>query len=139
MRKDGELHADEDRQHKEDLETRNEADSAVYRTEKLLKDNHDKLSDANRRKIETAVAAVTAALKGSDVAAIKTASATLNETWQAVSTELYKTASEQTRADHGPGGGQPGPQPETGGAPQDSKTDEPPIIDAEIVDEKKAA
>ena len=139
MRKDGELHADEDRQHKEELETRNEADSAVYRTEKLLKDNQEKLSDANRRKIETAVAAVKEALKGSDLATIKTASGTLNDTWQTVSTELYKTASEKASADHSQASGQPGPQAEAGGAPHDSKTDEAPIIDAEIVDEKKAA
>jgi len=39
MRKDGELHAEEDRKSKEELETRNEADNAVYRTEKLLKEN----------------------------------------------------------------------------------------------------
>ena len=139
MRKDGELHADEDRQHKEKLEMRNEADSAVYRTEKLLKDNQEKLSDANRRKIETAVAAVKEALKGSDLATIKTASGTLNDTWQTVSTELYKTASEKASADHSQASGQPGPQAEAGGAPHDSKTDEAPIIDAEIVDEKKAA
>ena len=139
LRKDGELHADEDRQHKEELETRHEADSAVYRTEKLLKENLEKLSDANRRKIEAALAAVKEALKGSDIAAIKTASGTLNDTWQMVSTDLYQTASEKAGADHGHAGGQPGPQSEPGGAPPDSKPDEAPIIDAEIVDEKKAA
>ena len=139
MRKDGELHADEDRQHKEELETRNEADSAVYRTEKLLKDNQEKLSDANRRKIETAVTAVKEALKGSDIATIKTASGTLNDTWQTVSTELYKAASAKASTDHGQAGGQPGSQSEAGGAPPDSTTDKAPIIDAEIVDEKKAA
>ncbi len=53
MRKDGELHAEEDRQRKEEIETRNEADSAVYRSEKMLKDNKDKISDGDRTKIET--------------------------------------------------------------------------------------
>jgi molecular chaperone DnaK len=138
MRKDGELHAEEDRIRKEELETRYEADSAVYRTEKLLKDNQEKISDANRRKIESVLAEVKEALKSSHTAAIKTASEKLNETWQAVSTDLYRAASEKARAGQGPAGSQPGTQPEPGGVAEGSKTDEAPIIDAEIVDEKKA-
>ena len=74
MRKDGELHAEEDRKHKEELETRNEADSAVYRTERLLKDNQEKISGANRSKVESVLNEVKEALKGSDAAAIKAAS-----------------------------------------------------------------
>jgi molecular chaperone DnaK len=139
MRKDGELHAEEDRLHKEELETRNEADSAVYRTEKLLKDNQGTISDANRSKIESVLNEVTESLKGSHSAAIKTATAKLNDTWQAVSTELYRAASEKASAGQGPAGAQSATQPEAGGAPGDNKTNESPIIDAEIVDEKKAA
>jgi molecular chaperone DnaK len=138
MRRDGELHADEDRKHKEELETRNEADNAVYRTEKMLKDNVDKLSADNKGKLETAAKAVKEALKGTDVADIKTASERLNETWQAVSTELYKAAAEKNRASRGPGGGQPGNQPEAEHN-HDNKQDEEPVIDAEVVDEKQPA
>src|SRR6201990_1103983 len=47
MRKDGELHAEEDRKRKDEIETRNDADNAVYRTEKMLKDNKDKISDSD--------------------------------------------------------------------------------------------
>jgi molecular chaperone DnaK len=107
MRKDGELHAEEDRKRKEELETRNEADSAVYRTEKLLKDNQEKISGASRSKIESVLNEVKEALKGSHTAAIKTASEKLNETWQAVSTELYRAASEKARAGQGPAGANP--------------------------------
>jgi len=139
MRKDGELHAEEDRKSKEDLETRNEADNAAYRTERLLKDNQQRLSDANRSKIESVLSEVKETLKGSDAGAIKTASEKLNEAWQAVSAELYKAAAEKARAGQGPAGGQSGTQPETGGAPEGSKQDEGPIIDAEVVDERKAA
>ena len=124
---------------KEELETRNEADNAVYRTERLLKDNQEKISGANRSKVESVLNEVKEALKGSDAAAIKTASEKLNETWQAVSAELYKAASEKARAGQGPAGGQSGTQPEAGGAPEGSKKDENPIIDAEVVEEKKAA
>ena len=140
MRKDGELHAEEDRQRKEELETRNEAENAVYRTEKLLKDNHDTISDANRGKIESALNDVKEALKGSQAVAIKTASEKLNETWQAVSAELYRAASEKTRAGQGGAGSRSATPPENGGAPADAKKDEGPIIvDAEVVDEKKTA
>ena len=113
MRKDGELHADEDRKNKEELETRNEADSAVYRTEKMMKDNADKISADNKGKLETAANEVKEALKGTDTAAIKTASEKLNETWQAVSTELYKAA-DKGRSGKGPGGDQSGNQPGSG-------------------------
>jgi molecular chaperone DnaK len=139
MRKDGELHADEDRKNKEELETRNEADSAVYRTEKMMKDNADKISADDKGKLETAANAVKDALKGTDVAAIKTASEKLNETWQAVSTELYKAAAEKNRAGKGPGGDQSGKPPEAEHNHDDSKKDEEPVIDAEVVDEHQPA
>ena len=139
MRKDGELHAEEDRKSKEDLETRNEADSAVYRTERLLKDNQEKMSGDNRSKVESALNEVKEALKGSDVAAMKTASEKLNEVWQAVSAELYKAASEKAHAGKGSATGQSRTQPEAEGSTEGGKQDEGPIIDAEVVEEKKAA
>jgi len=139
MRKDGELHADEDRKNKEELETRNEADSAVYRTEKMMKENADKISADDKGKLETAANAVKAALKGTDATAIKAASEKLNETWQAVSTELYKAAADKTRAGKGPSGGQSGNQPGADHNHDDSKKDEEPVIDAEVVDEHQPA
>ncbi|MEW6161650.1 MAG: molecular chaperone DnaK, partial [Verrucomicrobiota bacterium] len=90
MRKDAEAHAEEDRQRREEIEARNEADNAVYRSEKMLKDNADKISGADKSKIESAISAVKEALKGSDASAIKSASDKLNEAWQSVSAELYK-------------------------------------------------
>ncbi len=136
MRKDAEAHADEDKARREEVETRNEADSAVYRTEKMLKDNADKISGDEKSKIEKAVADVKEALKGNDSAAIKSASERLNEAWQAVSAELYKAAAEKARASQA----QAHPKPEAGEAKSEGakdKKDEGPIIDAEVVDEKK--
>src|SRR5262249_40013307 len=138
MRRDAETHADEDKQHREEVETRNEADNAVYRSEKMLKDNADKLSGDAKGKIEKAIADAKDALKGSDTAAIKAASDRLNEAWQSVSSELYKSASEKARANQPgqpeeQGGGRPG-----GGEGQGEKKDEGPIIDAEVVDENKS-
>ena len=139
MRKDAEAHAEDDKKAREEVETRNEADSAVYRNEKLLKDNGDKISGDVKSKLEKAIADVKEALKGSDSAAIKSASEKLNETAQLVGQELYKAAADKSRA------GGPGPGPEAGGQRPEAgsqqseggKKDEGPIIDAEVVDEKK--
>ncbi|HTD66488.1 MAG TPA: molecular chaperone DnaK [Candidatus Limnocylindria bacterium] len=134
MKQDAEAHADEDKQRREEIETRNEADNSVYRSAKMLKDNADKISGDSKNKIETAINDTKEALKGSDTAAIKSASEKLNEGWQAVSAELYKAASEKAK----------GPQP--GGTQTDSSgagTEQPGekkdegVIDAEVVDEKK--
>jgi molecular chaperone DnaK len=136
MRKDAELHADEDKTKREEIETRNEADNAVYRSEKMLKDNADKISGDDKGKIETAVTAVKEALKGSDAAAIKAAAEKLNEAWQTVSAELYKAAAAKAQAEKAQGAGPSGGQPQDEAQSDDKKKDEG-VIDAEVVDEKK--
>jgi molecular chaperone DnaK len=135
MRKDAEMHADEDRQHREEVEVRNEADNNVYRTEKMLRDNADKISAGEKAKIESAVQQVKEALKGTDVGAIKTAHEKLTEAWQAASAELYKAAQERTRA--GQTESTTNPSKPTGGAEGAKSKDEGPVIDAEVVDEDK--
>jgi len=138
MRKYAEAHADEDKAKKEEIETRNEVDGAVYRTEKLVKDNADKISADDKAKLETAINAAKEALKGSDTAAIKSAGEKLNEAAQVVGTEIYKAAAAKAQAEKAAqsgagqaGGGQAGEQPKSEG-----KKDEG-VIDAEVVDEKK--
>ena len=136
MRKDAEAHAEDDKKRRDEIEQRNEADNAVYRSEKMLKDNADKISGDDKSKIEAAITEVKEAIKGGDAAVIRTASEKLNESWQAVSAELYKAAAEKARASKAQG--QPGP--EAGAEPKadDKKSkDEGPIIDAEVVDDKK--
>jgi molecular chaperone DnaK len=136
MRRDAEAHADEDKTKREEVETRNEADSAVYRSEKMLKDTGDKISGDDKAKIEKAVADVKEALKGNDSAAIKSAAEKLNEAWQAVSAELYKAAAAKAQAEkQQSAGGQP--QPEGGEPKSDDKKKDEGVIDAEVVDEKK--
>ena len=136
MRKDAEANAEDDKKRRDEIEQRNEADNAVYRSEKMLKDNADKISGDDKSKIEAAITEVKEAIKGGDAAVIRTASEKLNESWQAVSAELYKAAAEKARASKAQG--QPGP--EAGAEPkgEDKKgKDEGPIIDAEVVDDKK--
>src|SRR5205807_8542139 len=123
--------------HREEIESRNEADNAVYRSEKMLKDNADKISGDDKSKIESAVNEVKEALKGGDASAIKSASEKLNEAWQAVSAELYKAASEKARAGKAKSEPGAGPGAEPGEGKEASKKEEGPIIDAEVVDEKK--
>jgi len=138
MRKDAEAHAEDDKKHREEIEQRNEADNAVYRSEKMLKENADKISGDDKSKIEGAIKEVKEALKVGEAGAIRSASEKLNEAWQAVSAELYKAAAEKARASKAQG--QPGPGPEAGGEPkgEDQKgKDDGPIIDAEVVDDKK--
>ena len=135
MRKDAEAHADEDKKQREQVELRNEADNSVYRAEKFLKESADKISGDDKSKMEAAVNEVKEALKGSDASTIRSASEKLNETWQAITAEMYKPAGEKARAGRGQS------QPEGGAsreeAPGDAKKEEGPIIDAEVVDEKK--
>ena len=136
MRKEAELHADEDKLKREEIEQRNEADNAVYRSEKMLRDNGDKISAAEKSKIEKAVTEVKEALKGSDASAIKSASERLNEAWQTASAELYKAAAEKAQA---AGKASPEGKAEEPGKPKEpGQKDEGPIIDAEVVDEKKS-
>jgi molecular chaperone DnaK len=74
-------------------------------------------------------------LKGTDVAALKSATEKLNEAWQAASADMYRAASEATK-----NRGATAPKPEAEGQPEGSAKggkEEGPIIDAEVVDEKK--
>jgi molecular chaperone DnaK len=137
MKKDADLHAEEDKARREEIETRNQADNAVYRSEKMIKDTGDKLQGDDKAKIESATNELKEALKGSDSAAIKSASDKLNEAWQAVSEQLYKNAGQQggPGPEAGPGAGARTSTESTGA--NGGAKDEGPIIDAEVVDEKK--
>jgi molecular chaperone DnaK len=131
MRKDAEGHADEDKQRREEVETRNQADNQVYRTEKLLRENADQISGDDKSKIEGALAAVKEALKGSDTAAIKSALDKLNEPW--LSEVFYKAAQQKAQSAKA-GASQTS---SATGAGDSAGKDQGPIIDAEVVDEKK--
>jgi len=142
MKADAEAHADDDRKQREAVETRNKADNTVYQSEKFLSENGDKISAEHKTELEDAVKSVQEALKSDDNDAIKTTSDKLNEIWQKVSTELYQQAAAAQGAGAPPNpegaapGGDAGAQSEAPGQEEGGK-DEGPIIDAEVVDEKK--
>ena len=134
MRRDAESHAEEDKVRREEVELRNEADNTVYRSEKFAKDNSDKLGEA-KSGIESAVASVKDALKGSDSAAIRSALDKLNETLQTASAGMYQKEPGASGSEQA--GGPSGSGSSAGGEPKAG--DQGPIIDAEVVDEKKKA
>ena len=132
MRKDAEAHAEDDRLAREAVEARNEADNMVYRCEKMVREAGTNLADAEKSKIEAAINEVKTALKGEDTAAIKAAV----EKLQAASAELYQAAAQKAQAAPGATGGTTS-SASSGDAKEAGKKDEGPIIDAEVVDEKK--
>jgi molecular chaperone DnaK len=89
MINEAETYADEDRQKKEFLELRNEADSMVYMTEKILKENSDKVSTSSKSEVESAIANVKSALSGHDQQTLKTAVEGLKEASHKMATDLY--------------------------------------------------
>ncbi len=133
MRRDAETNADSDKARREEIEVRNETDNAIYRSEKLVKDSGDKLGAA-KAGIEDAVKSAREALKGSDIAAVKSSMEKLNEVVQAASAELYKTA--QSKSQQAPTDGPSGQAGTPSDGPSPGKGDGT-VIDAEVVNEKK--
>lgn len=129
MVKDAEAHAAEDKKRREEAETRNSAEQLAYSTEKLLKDNADKLSDDVKSEVEKAVADVRTALEGSDLDQVKTAHSALLAAGQKIGEAVYANqgAAESGSAGAGAGAG----AGSTGSAASDED-----VVDAEIVDDE---
>jgi len=98
MQKDAESHADEDKKKREEIETRNAAETLVYSSEKALKDAGDKVKVETGQAVTEKIEAVKEALKGEDIEKIKKVSDELSETIQKVGQELYSagTKGEET-------------------------------------------
>jgi len=134
MMKDAESHAEEDKKRREEIETRNRADQAVYAAEKMIQDMGDKLPSSDKAAVEQAVEALKSAISGGDTAAMTRAMEQLTQVQHKAAEALYKN----TGAPGAPGAeGQPGAGPQgsagTGpsGAPESGD-----VIDAEVVDDK---
>jgi molecular chaperone DnaK len=101
MKRDASEHAAEDKKKRELVEARNEAESRAYQLEKLIKEQGDKLKDADKTALESAIAKVREKAKGEDAAAIKAAVSELEAASHAMSESLYKAASSGQTADAG--------------------------------------
>lgn len=128
MVKDAEAHAEEDKQKREEVETRNRADSMVYETEKNLKEFEGKIDDATKAKVNEAVARVKKALEAQNHTEIQSATDALTQIWHEASAQLYQ---ETAGAEQGAAPGGPSAADATAG-PADSD-----VVDAEyeVVDE----
>ena len=99
--KEAEQYAGEDKKRKEEVETRNAADSMVYQTEKTLADMGDKMNDAEKKAITDAKDALKEALKGSDTEAIKAKSEALEKAVGEMSQRVYSEAAQQAQSAQG--------------------------------------
>lgn len=127
MVKEAEAHAAEDKQRREDQDTRNSAEQTVYAIEKLLKDEADKVSEDTRSAVQTAVDKVKEALQGEDTAAVKTALDELNEVSQRIGQEIYQANAAKEAAGDADANSQ-------SSADSDSDDD---VVEAEVVDDEE--
>lgn len=96
MVKDAEAHAEEDKQKREEVETRNRADSLVYDTEKNLQEFGDKVDDATKEKVSAAVERVKSALAANNNEELKAASEALTQVWYEASSQIYQQTTGET-------------------------------------------
>jgi molecular chaperone DnaK len=131
MVKDAEAHAEEDRKRREEAEVRNQADTLVYQTEKLLKEQGDKISGDEKSAVEDKLGDLKGALGGSDVEAIRNATDALMSASQTFTQKLYEAASAEGAAAGAGGPGGPGGPSDAASQPADDD-----VVDAEIVDDE---
>jgi molecular chaperone DnaK len=120
-------HAEEDRQAREGAEVRNRADELVYKNEKLLRDNGDKIPSEDRTALEQALAEARQALESGDSAGIRAATERLEKVSHRAAEAIYRTAGGPAGGDGAPRGG----SAEPGTGPAQGQDD---VIDAEVVD-----
>jgi molecular chaperone DnaK len=124
MIRDAESHAEDDKRRREEAEVRNNADSLVYQTEKVLKDQGDKVTEEEKAAVEGPLGILKTAIAGNNIDDIKAATETLMGASQEFSQKLYETAARDSEAAGTSASG-------ASGAPNDDD-----IVDAEIVDEQ---
>ncbi len=130
MVRDADAHATEDRRRREEAEVRNNADTLVYQTDKLLREQGEKISGPEKEKVEQGLSSLKEALAGSDIEAIRGATESLVTASQEFASRLYEQAGPSAAA-----GGQAGEQPGGAGPEGQQQPADDEVVDAEIVDE----
>jgi molecular chaperone DnaK len=135
MMKEAEAHSDDDKKRREEIETRNRADQAVYGAERMLKDAGDKLGAPDKAEVESAMEALKKAIEANDTAAMNSGMETLMAAQHKAAEALYRTQG----AAAGAPTGEPtsGPADAGGAEPDGSSRGNDDVIDAEVVDDKK--
>jgi molecular chaperone DnaK len=121
MVRDAESHAEDDKRRREEAEVRNNADSLVYQTEKVLREHGDKITGAEKDAVDAALADLKTASEGDDIDRIRQSTEALMTASQSFSQKLYESASSE-------------PSAGATAAPNDDE-----VVDAEIVDEDRAS
>jgi molecular chaperone DnaK len=131
MVRDAEAHAADDRRRKEEAEVRNNADSLVYQTEKMLKDQASSFSGSEKERVEGDLKSLKEALGGSDLEVIKSSTERLAMGVQELGRRLYEAAGSSAGSSAGSAAGD--------GASGGHVGNDDDVVDAEIVDEGGAA
>lgn len=126
MVKDAESHAEEDRTRRDEAEVRNQADTLVYQTEKLLREQGDKIEGSEKEQVEARLADLKSVKDGGDLEAVKSAVEGLATASQGFAQKLYDAAAGDAATGDGAGFGGTS-------APDDEE-----VVDAEIVDDDRA-
>ena len=129
MKAEAEANAEADKKERERVDKLNQADSMIFQTENQLKELGDKIPADKKAPIEAALNKLKEAHKSQDLAAVETATAELNNAWQAASAQMYQQGAQ-------PGAEQPGAQagPQPGANSSDNKKDD--IQDADFEEVK---
>ncbi|MDR1784476.1 MAG: molecular chaperone DnaK [Endomicrobium sp.] len=128
--KEAEQYASEDAKHKEEIEARNEGDNLVYSVEKNLKEHGDKISADDKLSVEQALTTAKEALKGNDIALIKTTKDELTKASHKLAEAIYKAS--QSQNVNAQNNSQQGPQDES----QASNNSGEKVVEAEVIDDK---
>jgi molecular chaperone DnaK len=116
MVRDAQAHAEEDRQRREEVDARNQADALAFQADRTLRDLGDKVSPEDRADVESKTQAVRDALKGNDLDAIRTTAQALAEALQKVGTAAYQAAGSAPGDENGSGpSGDDGREPSQAG------------------------
>jgi molecular chaperone DnaK len=128
MFKDAEAHAEDDKKKRDLIDARNQADSMVYQTEKMLEEHGDKVDASTKTSIEDAIKRTKTAMEGSDLEEIKGAMEQLQQTSHKLAETMYQQA-----------GGQAGPGPGAGaeGAQQPGQAPDEDVVDADFEEVKE--
>jgi molecular chaperone DnaK len=130
LQKDADSHAEEDKRRLEEVEARNRLDTLIYSTEKMIRENRDKLDETDVKQAETELEEARKAMGEQDVDRLKAVNDSLTQASHRLAQALYEKAGATAGAEAAGGAGQTGPEGE--GEAKDSKEGE--VIDAEYVD-----
>jgi molecular chaperone DnaK len=133
MKHDAESHADEDKKRLAEIEARNQCDNRVYQADKLLKENREKISEADAKAMEEAIEAARKAMADGSLDAINAASQQVEKATHTIAEAMYKATASQAQGAAASAGG-PAGDGATGGEQGGAKPGQGDVIDAEFVD-----